>query len=63
MNEFTNLYDMGKVVGILTGTGGIADELENLNKRIKKKSKAKILFDNSPEKLIQKIIDKLNHMV
>ena len=33
MNEFTNLYDMGKVIGVLTGTGGIADELELLNQK------------------------------
>lgn len=60
MNEFTNLYDMGKVIGILTGTGGIADELESLGKKIKKKSKAKLLFEVSPEKLIKKVIDELN---
>lgn len=60
MNEFTNLYDMGKVIGVLTGTDGIADELSNLNKKIKKKSKAKILFDSSPKKLVQRIIDELN---
>lgn len=37
MNEFTNLYDMGKVIGVLTGTGGIADELPQLLKKISKK--------------------------
>lgn len=56
MNEFTNLYDMGKVIGVLTGTGGITDELENLNKKIKKKSKAKLLFNSSPYRLIRNVI-------
>ena len=32
LNEFTNLYDMGKIIGVLIGTGGVADELEELNK-------------------------------
>ena len=59
LNEFTNLYDMGKVIGVLTGTGGIADELPRLSKKISKKSKAKIIFDNSPEILIQSIIKEL----
>ncbi len=38
MNEFTNLFDMGKVIGVLTGTGGIADELPTLNQKITKKT-------------------------
>lgn len=60
MNEFTNLYDMGKIIGILTGTGGIADEIEKLNSKIIKKSKAKIIFNNSPMKLVNDIINELN---
>lgn len=59
MNEFTNLYDMGKVIGVLTATGGIADELPGLLKKISKKSKAKVLFSNSPKELIKKLIDEL----
>lgn len=59
MNEFTNLYDMGKVIGVLTGTGGVADELEKLDKKIKKKSKAKVFFNSSPKRLIKKVIDEL----
>lgn len=60
MNEFTNLYDMGKVIGVLTGTGGIADELPRLMKKIVKKSKARVIFEKSPEKLINKILKGLN---
>ncbi len=59
MNEFTNLYDMGKIIGVLTGTGGIADELSKLNKKIKKKSKAKIFLSNSPKKLLEMTIKEL----
>jgi len=56
MNEFTNLHDMGKVIGILTGTGGIADELPRLMKKITKKTKAVVVFDDHPKELIGKII-------
>lgn len=62
MNEFTNLYDMGKVIGVLTSTGGIADELPVLMKKIIKKSKAKVIFENSPERLIKKVIDTLRNV-
>lgn len=57
MNEFTNLHDMGKVIGVLTGSGGIADELQELNSKIKKPSKAVVIFESSPEKLVARIVD------
>ncbi len=60
MNEFTNLYDMGKVIGVLTGTGGIADELPALIKKIAKKSKAVVLLSNSPQELVEKIFNELS---
>ncbi|OGK24129.1 hypothetical protein A2954_06845 [Candidatus Roizmanbacteria bacterium RIFCSPLOWO2_01_FULL_37_12] len=59
MNEFTNLYDMGKVIGVLTETGGIADELPRLMRKITKKSRAKVIFNKSPAKLIQLILNEL----
>ncbi|MBI3486057.1 LOG family protein [Candidatus Daviesbacteria bacterium] len=60
LNEFTNLFDMGKVIGVLTGTGGVADELENLSKKINKPSKAKIIFNSSPKALINSILKELS---
>lgn len=59
LNEFTNLYDMGKVIGILTNTGGIANELQHLNNQINKKSKAKVIFSDSPKELVEKVIKEL----
>lgn len=63
LNEFTNLYDMGKVIGVLTDTGGVADELPSLNRKISKKSKAKVLFESSPKKLIQNVIKELEKRI
>lgn len=62
MNKFTNLYDMGKIIGILTGTGGVADEIENLSKKISKKTGATLIFDNNPKELVKKIIDVLEKL-
>lgn len=59
LNEFTNLYDMGKIIGVLTGTGGIADELPQLSKKVNKKSKAKILFNQSPAELVKGVLHEL----
>lgn len=59
LNEFTNLVDFQKIVGVLTGTGGIADELPELAKKISKSGQGKIIFESNPEKLIRKIIEEL----
>ncbi len=59
LNEFTNLFDMGKVIGVLTGTGGVANELKSLSKKISKPSKAKIIFDSSPRRLVKSILKEL----
>lgn len=59
LNEFTNLYDMEKVIGVLTETGGIADELVRLTKKIHKPNKAKIIFSPSPKELVKKVITEL----
>lgn len=57
MNEFTNLHDMGKVIGVLTGTGGIADELRELVKKIHKPTKAEVFFDDSPGALVERVVE------
>lgn len=59
LNEFTNLLDMQKAVGVLTGTGGIADELENLSKKISKPGQGKIIFESDPKILVEKILKAL----
>lgn len=61
LNEFTNLFDMGKVIGVLTGTGGIADELEDLSKKISKPSKVKVIFNSDPKDLVNLIIKELKN--
>lgn len=59
MNEFTNLHDMGKIIGILTGTGGIADEIQNLARKINKPTGAKLIFESNPENLVDSVIAEL----
>lgn len=59
MHEFCSLFDFGKVIGVLTGTGGIADEMPELTKKISKESKARVIFESKPEKLAQLVIAEL----
>src|SRR5438128_5103555 len=54
LNEFTIAYDEGKVIGCLTGTGGVADEIERLMKLFSKRTKSKIFYHNDPVELLQR---------
>ena len=64
LNEFTIALEDDKPVGVLTGTGGTADEIAELLKDIKDPHNhgvGKIVFSNDPKELISKltaIIDK-----
>ena len=52
LNEFTIAHDEGKIIGCLTGTGGVADEIERLAATFKKQTRSSILCDADPESLI-----------
>ena len=52
LNEFTIAYDEGKTVGCLTGTGGVADEIERLVETFPKPTKARVFYDNDPARLL-----------
>jgi hypothetical protein len=56
LNEFTIAYDEGKVIGCLTGTGGVADEAEKIIETFPKKSHARLLYDSDPERLIERCL-------
>lgn len=53
LNEFTIAYDEGKVIGCLTGTGGVADEIDNLLGKFSKQSGARVFQDSDPNSLLQ----------
>ena len=52
LNEFTIAHDEGKIIGCLTGTGGVADEIERLAVIFKKQTRSRILYEADPERLI-----------
>jgi len=60
MNEFTNLLYDGKAIGVLTGTGGLADELPDWYLRLRKKSESLVYFRSSPMDLVISLLQTLN---
>ena len=51
LNEFTIAVDEGKVVGVLTGTGGIADEVERLLPHARRADH--VFFESRPPRLLE----------
>ncbi len=59
LNEFTIAYDEGKVIGVLEGSGGVADHIKEIIDFCKKPARGLVLFDTNPEKLIETCLDSL----
>src|SRR3989344_9478847 len=55
MNEFTLLYDWGKNIGILDGSGGITKRsIKVLLEDIDKNRGSKIIYDSAPKSLVER---------
>lgn len=55
LNEFTIGFEDKKVQGVLTGTGGMADMLEEIINKANR-GPGKVVFDSDPEKLLGKVL-------
>jgi uncharacterized protein (TIGR00725 family) len=56
LNEFTIAYDEGKIIGVLTGTGGIADHLREIVGFANKQTTARLIYASEPERLIDECL-------
>jgi len=59
LNEFTIAYDEGKIIGVLEGSGGVADHLREIIEFCKKPARGVLVFDKEPETLIKKCLSAL----
>lgn len=55
LSEFTIGFEDKKPQGVLTGTGGIADELEGIIDK-SHRGPGKVIFDSDPSRLLDKVI-------
>ena len=60
LNEFTIAHDEGKVIGCLTGTGGVADEANYLLRKFSKDTEARVIQDDDPNRLLDECLEELN---
>ncbi|MFH1586194.1 MAG: hypothetical protein ABIB79_05490 [archaeon] len=55
VNEFTLMYDMGKNIGVLKGTGGFTEYVERMVTDLKKSRGSKIVYNGDPVGLVREL--------
>jgi uncharacterized protein (TIGR00725 family) len=60
LNEFTIAYDEGKIIGVIEGSGGIADHICEIVEFCKKPTTGKLFFDRDPSALIERCVAALD---
>lgn len=60
LNEFTIAYDEGKIIGVLEGSGGVADHIREIIDFCNKPTRGAVLFDDEPARLIQRCLAALS---
>jgi uncharacterized protein (TIGR00725 family) len=56
LGELAIAYDEGRLIGVLTGTGGITELVEPIIKASGKQTGACVLYDEDPERLVDRLI-------
>jgi len=56
LGEFAIAYDEGRLIGLLQGSGGIADAVPDLLARIDKDTGAVVVADEDPEALVARLL-------
>ena len=57
LGEFAIAYDEGRLIGLLQGSGGIADAVPDLLARIDKDTGAVVVADDDPDVLVARLLD------
>lgn len=55
LGEFAIAYDEGKVIGVLCGSGGVADSIEDILKIVQKDTESVIVYESDPERLLDEL--------
>ena len=56
LGEFAIAYEEGKLIGVLTGSGGITSALPALEKSIGKSTGSEVIYESDPQKLINQLL-------
>ena len=56
LGEFAIAYEEGKLIGVLTGTGGITDALRDVEASLRKETGAEVMYDAEPARLVDRLL-------
>ena len=56
LNEFTIAFEDQKPLGVLTGSGGMADELRAIVEKSGRGAEANIVYESDPRKLVKEVL-------
>ena len=57
LGEFCIAFDEGKLIGVLAGSGGMADQLDSIVPKLGKSTGSQLLFEKDPERLVERCIE------
>lgn len=57
LGELAIAYDEGKLIGVLTGTGGISNLVETILETCQKETGARVLYNDNPQQLICELLE------
>ena len=58
LGEFAIAYEEGKLIGVLTGTGGITEALREVETSLRKETGAEVLYGADPARLVDRLLDR-----
>jgi uncharacterized protein (TIGR00725 family) len=58
LGEFAIAFEDGKLIGVLTGSGGITTTLPALETSIGKKTGAEVIYEAEPKRLIERLLNR-----
>jgi uncharacterized protein (TIGR00725 family) len=56
LGEFAIAYEEGKLIGVLTGTGGITDALREVEASLRKETGAEVMYGADPVRLVDRLL-------
>jgi uncharacterized protein (TIGR00725 family) len=58
LGEFAIAYEEGKLIGVLTGTGGITDALRSIQASLRKETGAEVMYEADPARLVGGLLER-----
>lgn len=62
LNEFTIAFEDGKPIGVLEGTGGTLDLIDEIVEESHRKDPGGIMYDSDPDALVEKVLARVEEI-